>query len=291
MRQDRLPSGTLQRSALRALSPSIRLDGSISFLLLLFLIAPPASAGPFDDPGWSPQAMVAWASAVGDFTPGFQDIAQPWLGLASFGLPENALGPATSDSLDAVSLGDAGSITLFFEAGIADGLGDDFAVFENGFYTIGGLFAELAFVEVSSDGIDFARIPSTSVNPFAVDSYDPLDPSDYENLAGDQPIDLGTGFDLRDVADDPLVLTGVVDLTDVRFVRVVDVIGDGSTTDALGNPIHDPYPTAFSAGGFDLEAVGVIHAAPEPGLSLGLAIGALASAARRAGRLGCKRGL
>jgi hypothetical protein len=37
----------------------------------------------------------------------------------------------------------------------------------------------------------------------------------------------------------------------------VDAVGDGCTTDSLGNPIYDPYPTAFSSGGFDLDAVEV----------------------------------
>ena len=176
---------------------------------------------------------------------------------------------------------------LYFDAGIADDVGDDFAVFENSFFTVGGLFAELAFVEVSTDGVDYARLPSTSLNPMLVDSFDPVDPSDYHNLAGDQPLETGTGFDLRDVATDPLVLSGDVALTDIRYVRLVDVIGDGTTTDQHGAPIHDPYPTPFVAGGFDLDAIGVIHDAPEPGLEVGLAIGALALFASRTGRVGC----
>ncbi len=36
-------------------------------------------------------------------------------------------------------------------------------------------------------------------------------------------------------------------------------MGDGSSTDSLGRVIFDPYPTEQSAG-FDLDAVGVIHA-------------------------------
>jgi hypothetical protein len=42
------------------------------------------------------------------------------------------------------------------------------------------------------------------------------------------------------------------------------VIGDGSTVDRFGQPIYDPYSTAFPSGGFDAEAVGVLHTAPEP---------------------------
>jgi hypothetical protein len=32
-----------------------------------------------------------------------------------------------------------------------------------------------------------------------------------------------------------------------------------ATYDINNNPINDPFPTAFSSGGFDLDAVGVIH--------------------------------
>jgi hypothetical protein len=49
-----------------------------------------------------------------------------------------------------------------------------------------------------------------------------------------------------------------VDLQNIGFVRVVDMIGDGSETDSFGNPIYDPYPTTGSAG-FDLDAIGVMH--------------------------------
>ena len=43
---------------------------------------------------------------------------------------------------------------------------------------------------------------------------------------------------------------------------------------ALGRPIFDPYATIYAEGGFDLEAVGIIHA-PEPGTALGLIFGLL----------------
>ncbi len=302
MPHPRLRPSALGRSALGALA-SARPPSSLhtrgparfgaalaalcSLSALALLGATSAQAGPFDDPGWDASAMVAWASSVDAFEPGYLDAATPELGHADFGLPELALGAATTDSFDVVSLGDGGSIALHFDSGILDGVGHDFAVFENGFYTIGGLYAELAFVEVSSNGVDYARLPAEALNTGAIGGLDPVDPSDYHNLAGRHPQAVGTGFDLADLASHPLVIGGQLDLGDVRFVRLVDVIGDGSTADAYGGAVHDPYPTDWAAGGFDLEAVGVIHTLPEPGLAAGLALGVLALAAGRRARAGC----
>jgi hypothetical protein len=175
------------------------------------------------------------------------------------------------------SLGDGGFITLKFESGIGDGIGNDFAIFENVFVDQGSglFFGEFAFVEVSSDGFDFVRFPATSLQASPVDTFDVVDPSDYHNLAGDQLIGVGTGFDLHDLWDDPLVQNATLDLTDVRFVRIVDVVGDDSTTDQFGEPIYDPYVTDFAAGGFDAEAVGVLHSAPEPQAAQLLMVGVI----------------
>jgi hypothetical protein len=81
------------------------------------------------------------------------DIANPGLGYASLGDSSLAIGPA---NLDIVSLGDSGVATLTFSSPIANGLGPDFVVFENGFLDPANdsfAFLELAFVEVSSDGV------------------------------------------------------------------------------------------------------------------------------------------
>jgi len=239
-------------------------------VICLLLVVTDAIAGPFSDPGHLPGEMTAWATSVDDYLAGPVDIAQPELGIANFGLPTLVLGASQTGgavgSSHVFSLGDGGFITLQFDSGIGDGIGNDFAVFENGFVDQGSgfFFGEFAFVEVSSDGVDFARFPSTSLETTPVDTFDVVDPSDYHNLAGDQMIGIGTGFDLHDLWDDPLVQNATLDMTDVRFVRIVDVVGDGSTTDQAGEPIYDPYETAFASGGFDAEAVGVLHTAPEP---------------------------
>ena len=224
--------------------------------------------------GYAPELMQAWATDVDAFQRGPMDIAEPQLGPATHGIPEYALGPASGQTADVFSLGDGGSITLFFATGVGDGPGDDFAVYENGFYSIEGLFAEFAFVEVSSNGVDFARFDALSFRAEPVGSFEPVDPNDYENFAGDQPLDSGTGFDLAELVGHPLVASGLLDLNDVAYVRLIDVIGNGTTLDADAQQVWDPYPTAFAAGGFDAEAVGVLHVAPEPGASVLLAAGA-----------------
>ena len=135
-----------------------------------------------------------------------------------FYLPQKALGPATGDVMDIVSLGDLssteiangenpGEITLIF--GNPDNVNDpnhiknqagyDFVVFENGFvsgYTTdagtvaGQMFAELACVEVSSDGEHFVRFPTVSLTPqpTGATSYLTLDITGIYNFAGKHPM-------------------------------------------------------------------------------------------------------
>ena len=268
---------------------------SLAFVVLclgLSVVTQEAMAGPFNAPGHLPSEMTAWATSVDDALAGPVDIAQPGLGVANFGLPSLVLGPSltggAAGSSDVFSLGDGGFITLFFDAGIGDGIGNDFAVFENGFIDQGSgfLFAEFAFVEVSTNGSDFVRFPTTSLQAIPVSAFGVVDPSDYHNFAGDQLIGVGTGFDLHDLIDDPLVRNATVALTDIRFVRIVDVVGDGSTFDGAGEPVFDPYATSFAAGGFDAEAVGILHTAPEPdgGMLLTFGVIVLVAAARVRGR-------
>lgn len=226
--------------------------------------------------GYAPELMQAWATSVHELLRGPLDIANPEAGTASYGEGSFALGPASGDSADVVSLGDGGSIALQFDSGISDGPGDDLAVFENGFFTIGGLFGEFAFVEVSSNGVDFARFETACNLTQPVPGFGAVDPADYQGFAGDQALGSGTGFDLAQFADHPLATSGALNLLAVSHVRIIDVIGDGSAADSLGWPVYDPYPTAFATGGFDLEAVGVLHAAPEPAAVTQLAAGLLA---------------
>jgi len=182
--------------------------------------------------------------------------------------------PVSSNPVPAapvLSLGDGGRVTLTFSPPVADGAGADFAVFENGFATTGtAIFAELAFVEVSSNGVDFVRFPAVSCTPAATQTgtFGTLDPRNLHNLAGKYPAGYGTPFDLAELAGSP-----GLDINRITHVRLIDVTGDVNghgSRDSAGNWINDPFPTNFQTSGFDLDAVGVIHQAlPElPPLTL-----------------------
>jgi hypothetical protein len=233
-----------------------------------------ARAGPFNEPGYHPSIVATWASAVTAHDRGPIDLTDPQSPDASHGTTADALSPPNGNSLAVFSLGDGGTATFHFPAGIADGPGNDFAVFENGFFAPGGLSGELAFVEVSSDGVAFVRFPASALRDTPVAGGGVIDPTDYRNLAGKQPLNRGTGFDLAELG-----------LSSVSYVRLVDVIGNGSTLDASGRPVYDPFTTPYPSGGFDVDAVG----APEPDRLAALAAGAFAVGALARRRRTCAR--
>lgn len=166
--------------------------------------------------------------------------------------PTNALGPATGDAFGIVCLGDGGEITMTFDPPIADGPGADFVVFENAF---DDTFLELAWVEVSSDGSNFVRFANHSLTSDPVPFWGAsMQATNIAGLAGKYRQGYGTPFDLRELEG----RSGRLDVQNIRWVRLVDIVGDGSCTDSFGNAIYDPYPTTGSAG-FDLDAVGVLN--------------------------------
>ncbi|MGA2822069.1 MAG: T9SS type A sorting domain-containing protein [Bacteroidales bacterium] len=166
------------------------------------------------------------------------------------GIPDNLV----------LSLGDGGSATLTFDTVISDQEGWDFAVFENGF---ADNFLELAFVEVSSDGVHFVRFPSVSLTQTQkqVGPFDTLDTRKLYNLAGKYRVFYGTPFDLYQLKD-----SVGIDIHHITHIRIVDVVGciqDAyARYDSQGHKINDPWPTPFDTGGFDLDAVGLVHNAP-----------------------------
>jgi hypothetical protein len=201
--------------------------------------------------------FVAWANnCITDRGP--QDIAVSGSPLVSAG--DDYMATDKSGVNGVVSLGDGGTATLTFAQPIFDGPGWDFAVFENSFSND---FLELAFVEVSSDGVFYVRFDATSEvqTTSQVGTFDLTDATEINNLAGKYRGQYGTPFDIS-------VLIGIVglDVTSITHIRVIDVIGSISESyasyDASGNKINDPYPTDFASGGFDLDAIGVINEVP-----------------------------
>lgn len=286
---------------------------------ILFAVAAVAEAGPYTEPGINgyigpdrqagdpsdPNAVInpifrGWASDIKSYEPTPQYI-EPW-----WKDPTKALGPATGDKYDIVSLGDLeqneiddgilpGQITLIFgDPNDADDpnhirnvKGYDFVVFENGFVSLkttdggsvtGQMFTELGYVEVSSNGSDFVRFPAVSLTPGLVGRHGTIEVSDVYNLVGKHPnaygLCTGTGFDLTEIANDPNVVSGVLDINNIAYVRIVDIPGSGDFHDKAvehidpntcpdwvnypdNHPVYDAWLTCGS-GGLDLEAVGVL---------------------------------
>jgi hypothetical protein len=164
-------------------------------------------------------------------------------------LPEVVYGPPVADpasmgSLDVLSLGCGGEITLYFdEPAIVDGPGPDFIVFENPIPVGMSTFAEPARVLVSADGLEWHAFPCDPIDDktlagcagvatvHADDMIDPTDPA----LAG------GDAFDLA-----------ALGLSTVRYVRLLDV-----GVAYYGGRMW----CGGGGGGFDLDAIAVVHGA------------------------------
>jgi len=235
-------------------------------VLFCFVAGNLAAQGPF-----SPQAGELGSDAISkdsaifrdwaiscEVTRGPRQIDLPDSGLVSTGNQLYATGKV--DAPLTLSLGDGGSATVQFMGTIYDGAGADFAVFENGFGSGDQAFLELAFVEASSDGVNYFRFPSESLTDTTaqVSSFDPMDASYVHNLAGKYTVNYGTPFDLANLPD-----TSLLDKQHVTHVRIIDVVGclnpAFGSFDAFGRLVNDPWPTNFPQGGFDLDAVMVIN--------------------------------
>lgn len=281
--------------ATSSLLPPASLMTRYTLALLVLSACTPVVAGPFPsyrDYGVSAAAVVHWAATIVDYLPTNEVVSIDPFGNGPHDEPVHALGAADGVT---VSLGDLnaaaiaegqapGMITVRFDGLLFDGPGSDLAIFENAGrffddYNHDFIYAELAFVEVSSDGVHFARFPATSLNvehdpgatdpdfnqlhvPFARD-FAGVNTTNLHHVAGIHPARTGTPFDLSSLSTNLFVEQGVVDLDRIAFVRLVDIPGDGSFLDNAGTPIYDAWPTIYS-GGFDLDAVAAIHFVPEP---------------------------
>jgi hypothetical protein len=233
-----------------------------SFFLLIFFFQTVFAQfpGPAETPGSTAifkdsSIFVNWAEKC-EVNRGWINIADTALGRTSFGNDSNATGKAGVNGL--VSLGDGGAAVLTFQHPIYNGTGFDFAVFENAF---SDQFLELAFVEVSSDGVRYVRFPATSLTPNdnQIGPFESKgDATLLNNLAGKYRANFGTPFDLEELIDS----TGI-DVNNIKYVKIVDVVGSilpqYGTRDSEGRFINDPWPTPFASSGFDLDAIGVIN--------------------------------
>jgi hypothetical protein len=230
---------------------------------------------PFDPVDMNSPDIIAWATGWEDYIFG-SNVDPGWR------TPDEGLGQAEGTYYNIVCLGRGGQITMTFEHGIKDGDGWDFAVFENSAIfndqTNKG-FLELAYVEVSSDGVNFVRFDTISYQD-PVGEYGLVDNTMIHGIAGKYKQGLGTPFDLFDLAYKSEVTSGLVDLNRIFYIKIVDIVGDGSCPQnnpppppdwgVDGDPVYDPYPTYGSAG-FDLDAIGVRYQAKNnamPGILL-----------------------
>jgi len=217
--------------------------------------------------------ILGWASQVRNYAP-----ANPAAIDSFWTNPDILLQPVTGNVFDVVSLGDLsasdlakgvapGSVVVSFDQPVGDGPGPDLAIFGNAFQLAHStkVFAKLAYVEVSTDGVVFARFPSVDANPHPAGTSWPYVASDATkiyNLFGKAVNAYGSSwgnpFDLRDLTDHPLVKSGAVDLQNIRFVRLVAIPGSGAYQDSFGHPIYGPWPTAGSPGP-EVQAVGILN--------------------------------
>lgn len=200
-------------------------------------------------------------------------------GLAGDGVAEEALGlpqgaGALQGSFDTATLGIGGELVLELGNLAVDGPGTDLLVCENPFLVglTGTSFAETCFVEVSSDGVHFARFPvrySGPPGPFA--PFAGVGLGWYAGLAGVHPVHASTAsgidaldvvaaggdaFDLAELAGHALVQSGDLDLGGVRWVRLTD-IDSGNAYDDLGATIWDAGIDTQSSA--DIDAVVAVN--------------------------------
>ena len=179
---------------------------------------------PCTPPTYQPSSFI---NEVIEYNPG---------GGAGFGqdnFPDIVFGPPlgageNAGSLDVLSLGEGGSITVAFGGVIQDGPGADIIVFENSF--IG--WVEPASLWASEDGTEWVEWPCDDDSGLGCAGITPvLSHPDNCIDATDPDVAGGDAFDLADVG-----------LDQARYLRVVD--------SAVSGP-----------GGFDLEAISIVGGA------------------------------
>ena len=197
------------------------------------------------------------------------------------GDPLQMTGPPEGEGLyvgsdDVYQLGGGGQVVLELGAAAADKPGTDLIIYENPFLILSGTdsetWVEAVTVEVSSNSFDWAAFPTSfagtpgpyglfqgvprhwyrgfaGVSPFAAAPLMGVDPADVVAGGGDV-------FDLADLRDDPLVIAELVDLEEIKYVRLTDVAA-GVAMDTAGNIVWDCGSPTFA--GADIDAVFVTN--------------------------------
>jgi len=198
--------------------------------------------------------FIDWATKC-EIKRGWRNISHKDSGYTSIGDSISATGKAGENGV--ISLGDSGIAICQFSKPIVNGKGWDFAVFEN---TFDDRFLELAFVEVSSDGWRYFRFPSHSLSDTSTQTgaFGITEPENINNLAGKYRYGFGVPFDIDELPD-------YKDLNkqSITHIKIIDVVGSLLSPfagyDTAGRKVNDPWPTPWPSGGFDLDAIGVIH--------------------------------
>ena len=188
---------------------------------------------------------LPYAREVVRFTPG------PGAGYGQDDLPAVVLGPPSGKgtsvgATDVLSLGVGGEIVLGLGTQVLlDGPGPDLVVFENAFWASGradSVFAELGEVSVSTDAVSWRTFRCEAGREEGRSTWPGCagwSPTAAYDAFVELPLEPArTGGDAFDLAE--------VGLEEARYVRVRDLSTEGAA------------PTA----GFDLDAVGLVHAAP-----------------------------
>ncbi|MHC4845819.1 MAG: hypothetical protein ACYTCU_06630 [Planctomycetota bacterium] len=214
-------------------------------------------------------AFTDYAIAVASVNPGPNASGDPVLGL---GAPIGV--GLLFGSTDVYTLGVGGSVTYELDSSVVNAAGADLVVCENPFLVVGTVtsFVEAMFVEVSTNGTDFARFPTTYVGddgPFAPTIG--LPPAWYAGFAGVMPVfanpltgfdplDVvaggGDAFDLAELLDHPLVLDEKIDLDEINYVRLVDV-ASGVEMDSFGTLVWDAGLDSLASA--DIDAIVAVN--------------------------------
>jgi len=233
-------------------------------------------------------ACAAVALALGPHLTSYYavDVPEAVPGPAGGGDPFIMLGPPEGQgwyeaSSDVYQLGIGGHVVLELDKPAIDGPGVDLIVYENPFTVLGTVWTnwvEAMTVEVSTDGSSWAAFPTSFTGPVGPyldgTTFLGADANWYRGFAGVMPVAAneddcvdpmhvvrggGDAYDLAELADHPLVLSGELELDDVRFVRLTDVEA-GVDLDSSGHVVWDcGFPSGASA---DVDAVAAVNTSP-----------------------------